>query len=110
MPPTFIGTCLVTRDVMQLASFYADLLEGSVEGTETFAFVHMPGALLSVFHLDGMDQMAPGSMAAAGSGAVVLEFQVDDVDRLHAALPPENQLRGQAAVHAAVGTPVAVVA
>jgi uncharacterized glyoxalase superfamily protein PhnB len=88
MRPIFIGTCLVTGNVMQLASFYGNLLEGSVEGNEEFAVVHMPGALLSVYHLDGMDQMAPGSMAAAGRGAVLLEFQVDDVDRRYATLPP----------------------
>lgn len=86
--PTFTGTCLVSRDVLRLASFYTDLLEGSVvDGNERFAFVRLPGAQLSVFHLDGMNEMAPGSMADAGSGAVLLEFEVDDVDRRYSALP-----------------------
>ncbi len=92
MRPTFAGTCLVSRDVLRLANFYGDLLGASVDGNEMFAFVHVPGALLSVFHLDGMDQMAPGSMPAAGSGAVLLEFQVDDVDRRHSTLPPGSNL------------------
>jgi uncharacterized glyoxalase superfamily protein PhnB len=90
MRPTFTGACLVTREVQRLANFYADLLEGSVDGNDVFAFVHTPGALLSVFHLDGMEQMAPGSMAKAGSGAILLEFEVEDVDRRYAALPPAN--------------------
>jgi predicted enzyme related to lactoylglutathione lyase/ketosteroid isomerase-like protein len=82
----------VSRDVLRLAHFYGNLLGGSVDGNEIFAFVHMPGALLSVFHLDGMDQMAPGSMTAAGNGAVLLEFQVEDVDRHHSTLPPGSNL------------------
>ncbi len=102
MQPTFIGTCLVTRDVLRLATFYRDLLEGTLDGNEIFAFVHVPGAQLSMFHQDGMDQMVPGSMAAAGTGAVLLEFQVDDVDRRFGALrtdsvvkPPTTQPGGR---------------
>ena len=88
MKPTFTGTCLVSRDVLRLANFYTDLLEGAVvDGNELFAFVRLPGAQLSVFHLDDMDEMAPGSMAAAGSGTTLLEFEVDDVDGRYSAFP-----------------------
>ncbi|WP_369264125.1 VOC family protein [Streptomyces sp. R35] len=80
MQPHFTGTCLISGDVPALAAFYATLLSAQVEGDDSFAIISGPGAVLSVFSTAGMEAMAPGSMAHAGSGNFTIEFEVDDVD------------------------------
>jgi predicted enzyme related to lactoylglutathione lyase len=77
----FTGACLVTSDVLRLLHFYETVLQVSGEGSETHAVLHVPGAQLSFFSSQGMQEMAPGSMQGAGAGSAVLEFQVEDVDR-----------------------------
>jgi uncharacterized glyoxalase superfamily protein PhnB len=74
------GICIVTDDVGRLRSFYADALRAEAEGDDTFTAFRTAGAALSLFSSDGMEQMAPGSMAQAGVGRYTLEIEVDDVD------------------------------
>ncbi|MGH3170477.1 MAG: VOC family protein [Trebonia sp.] len=78
----------MSDDALKLASFYAELLQSSVEGDATFAIVRGNGAVLSVFSRAGMESMVPGSMADAGSGNFTIEFEVDGVDMRY------EQLRG----------------
>lgn len=107
MQPKFTGTCLISHDVLALATFYAQVLEAPVDGDATFAFVRSPGAQLSIFSASGMEHMATGSTIGSGTGAVLLEFQVEDVDTRHAALaikdvtvvkPPTTQPWGRRSV------------
>lgn len=68
MQPHFTGTSLITDDVPSLAAFYAAVLDAEVEGSDPFARVTVPGAILSFFSTQGMESMVPGSMSAAASG------------------------------------------
>jgi len=83
MQPHFTGTSLITDDVPALAAFYAAVLDAEVEGSDPFARVMVPGAVLSFFSIQGMESMVPGSMSAAASGGFTLEFRVTDVDTRH---------------------------
>ena len=83
MRPRFNGIALISDDVPGLSAFYAGLLQATVEGDGTFAFIRGPGAVLSVFSRAGMEAMVPGSMDGAGSGSCTIEFEVDDVDARH---------------------------
>ena len=83
MQPRFNGIALISDDVPGLSAFYAGLLQATVEGDGTFAFIRGPGAVLSVFSRAGMEAMVPGSMDGAGSGNFTIEFEVDDVDARH---------------------------
>ena len=77
----FAGVCLVAENTLTLAEFYQALLqeEGHWEGED---HVDFPGTGIAVFSIKGMEEMAPGSMAGAGSGKAVLSFDVADVDSL----------------------------
>jgi catechol 2,3-dioxygenase-like lactoylglutathione lyase family enzyme len=83
MQPRFNGIALISDDVPGLCAFYAGILQATVEGSDTFAFIRGPGAVLSVFSRAGMEAMVPGSMDGAGNGSFTIEFEVDDVDARH---------------------------
>ena len=76
----FNGICIIARDVRRLHDFYRDVLEVESEGDDVFAVLSTEGATLSLFAEEAMEQMASGSMEAAGHGGFTLEFEVDDVD------------------------------
>jgi catechol 2,3-dioxygenase-like lactoylglutathione lyase family enzyme len=82
----FDGICIITRDVRRLREFYRDVLRVEAEGDDAFTAFSTEGAKLSLFSEQGMEEMAPGSMEAAGHGGCVLEFEVEDVDEEHARL------------------------
>jgi uncharacterized glyoxalase superfamily protein PhnB len=75
-----LGVCLVTEKVRALADFYAQVLGVEAVGDGTHVELRTAGAGMAIFSAEGMEEMAPGSMAESGSGSVVLEFVVDDVD------------------------------
>lgn len=77
----FIGVCIITRDVPRLRDFYREALHVEPEGEGVFVAFSSEGCQLSLFHDEGMEQMAPGSMVGAGRGACALEFEVEDVDK-----------------------------
>ena len=86
MKRQFRSTCLITQDVPRLHKFYRDVLQVEAEGDAHFVAFESTGIPLTLFHTDGMEQMAPGSMQGAGIGNVVLEFEVEDVDAEYARL------------------------
>jgi catechol 2,3-dioxygenase-like lactoylglutathione lyase family enzyme len=86
----FNGICIVTRDVRRLRDFYRDVLQVESEGDDVFTAFSTEGAELSLFTEQGMEQMAPGSMKAAGHGGCTLEFEVEDVDREYERLTKMN--------------------
>ena len=92
MKRQFRGVCLITQDVPRLHKFYQDVLQVEVEGDAHFVAFESTGVPLTLFHPDGMEQMAPGSMQNAGSGNVVLEFEVEDVDQEYTRLLESNVL------------------
>ncbi len=74
------GVCLVTEKVQVLAAYYVQVLGVEAVGDDTHMELRTEGAGTAIFSAEGMEAMAPGSMAGAGSGSVVLEFVVDEVD------------------------------
>ncbi len=79
----FSGINLISRDVLNLRDFYQAVLQVEIEGDAEFASCMINGIVLSIYCWSGMENMAPGSMADAGAGTCVLEFEVDDVDAEH---------------------------
>ena len=76
----FTGICLVTRDVPALADFYCRVLGVTAKGDETHIELDIEGAGLTIFSIEGMETMAPGSMQGAGYGGFTIGFEVEDVD------------------------------
>lgn len=88
----FNGICIVTPDVGRLRDFYRQVLQVQAEGDDTFTWFSTPGAELSLFSEQGMEEMAPGSMQGEtlGTGSYTLEFEVEDVDNEYERLTDMN--------------------
>jgi catechol 2,3-dioxygenase-like lactoylglutathione lyase family enzyme len=80
MSVKFTGICLVTNSVPVLASFYKEVLGISAEGDDVHVELHIEGANMAIFSVEGMESMAPASMQGAGYGGFTIGFQVEDVD------------------------------
>ncbi len=78
---TLNGICLITDDLDRLIDFYRAVLSVDCERDGDSIGFQNGGARLFLFSRRGMEALAPGSMAAAGYGSAVIEFQVEDVDR-----------------------------
>lgn len=76
----FVGICLITRNVPALADFYAQVLGVRAEGDDTHVELKTHGAGLTLFSVDGMEDLAPHSMQGAGYGGFTIGFEVEDVD------------------------------
>lgn len=74
--------CLFTDDVQRLAKFYGAVLEKPVPSEDTMylEFNFESGAILSIYHIDGQNELAPGSAAVRHNKSSILEFNVKDVD------------------------------
>lgn len=104
------GICIVTPDVRRLREFYTAVLRANAEGDDTFTALATDGISLSLFAEEGMEQMAPGSMAGAGRGSYTLEVELrspECVDAEYVRLqalgvafvkPPTTQLWGRRSV------------
>ncbi|MGB8684213.1 MAG: VOC family protein [Candidatus Binatus sp.] len=77
---TFNGICLVTKDVKRSRLFYEAVLRTSFKGDDAFAWIEAARGNFSIFSVQGMEEMAPGSMDGAGHGSFTIEFEVEDVD------------------------------
>ena len=86
MTKQFRSMCLITADVSRLRNFYEKALQLQAEGSESFVRFPLIDIPLTIFHTTGMEQMASGSTQGAGAGNVVLEFEVEDVDKEYARL------------------------
>ena len=76
----FLGICLITKDVMGLTEFYCKVLNAKFEGDLTHTDIKTEGASISIFSVDGMEEMAPNSMSGAGYGNFTIGIKVEDVD------------------------------
>ena len=76
----FTGICLITEDVPQLVQFYTKVLGCQAEGNDVHADFTPGGAGLAIFTRQGMEEMAPGVMASAGTGSFTIGLEVEDVD------------------------------
>lgn len=76
----FNGICLITQDVLTLAKFYEKILCVHANGDAVHMELSMKKTGLTIFSMEGMEDMAPDSTLGLGTGNVILGFEVDDVD------------------------------
>lgn len=76
----FTGVCLITGNVTRLSEFYMKILGVEGEGDSTHMDLKAHGTSLAIFSIEGMEEMAPGSMQGAGYGSFTINFEVEDVD------------------------------
>ena len=77
----FNSVCIITQDVRGLRDFYQSVLEVAAEGNDVFVVFSTPGADLSLFSTQNLEEMAPGLMNGSGAGNCFLEYEVEDVDK-----------------------------
>lgn len=75
---------IITGDVARLVGFYerATVVQ-AVWSTQDFAEVNTPSATLAIAGTATVPLFAPGSARPADNHSVIIEFLVDDVDRVH---------------------------
>ncbi|MEV7723980.1 VOC family protein [Streptomyces sp. NPDC087917] len=80
----FVSIRVVTGDVARLVAFYERATGApAIWATEDFAELRTPGATLAVASTRTVPLFAPGSARPADNHSVIIEFLVDDVDRVH---------------------------
>lgn len=77
---------LVTRDVSALAQFYWDVLGIVPIGSEDYMELRTDGSTLAISSKRSVDLFNAGAAEPAANRSVVLEFQVEDVDKEHSRL------------------------
>jgi len=86
-PPVLVNTCLITTDVNHLAAFYTQVLgiEPHKDSDDYVEFRTSRG-VLALFTASAQEKYIPGSARPGENHSVILEFEVDDVDREYARL------------------------
>ncbi|MCP9206821.1 VOC family protein [Streptomyces sp. NEAU-Y11] len=80
----FVSIRVITGDVARLVSFYEKATGVSAAwATEDFAELKTPGATLAIASTRTVPLFAPGSSRPADNHSVIIEFLVDDVDRVY---------------------------
>lgn len=80
----FVSIRIITDDVARLVEFYEKATGVSATwSTEDFAEIGTPGATLAIGSTRTVPMFAPGSARPADNHSVILEFLVDDVDRVY---------------------------
>ncbi|GLX53700.1 glyoxalase [Streptomyces hygroscopicus subsp. hygroscopicus] len=80
----FVSIRVITGDVERLVGFY-ERATGvrAVRATEDFAELRTPHATLAIAGTRTVPLFAPGAARPADNHSVIIEFRVDDVDRVH---------------------------
>ncbi|ROQ67041.1 putative enzyme related to lactoylglutathione lyase [Streptomyces sp. 840.1] len=80
----FVSIRIITGDIARLVEFY-EKATGilAVWATEDFAELSTPTATLAIGSTRTVGLFAPGSARPAENRSVIIEFLVDDVDRVH---------------------------
>ncbi|MGW1843340.1 VOC family protein [Streptomyces sp. NPDC001966] len=80
----FVSIRIITADVARLVDFYERTTGVPADRvTEDFAELRLPHATLAIGSDRTVPLFAPGSARPAANSSVVIEFLVDDVDRIH---------------------------
>ena len=72
---------LVTKDVLSLANFYRELLGVAPIGSEDYVELRTAGGGLAISSKRSVDLFNAGAAEPAANRSVVLDFQVEDVDK-----------------------------
>ncbi|MEU0335641.1 VOC family protein [Streptomyces sp. NPDC006193] len=80
----FVSIRIITSDVARLVEFY-ERATGvqAMWATEDFAELKTANATLAIAGTRTVPLFAPGSARPADNHSVIIEFRVDDVDRVH---------------------------
>ena len=76
----FAGISLITKNVPNLSAFYSRVLGVEAHGDDIHVELDTEGAGITIFSVEGMENLAPQSMKAAGTGCITIGFEVEDVD------------------------------
>ncbi|OLT16059.1 glyoxalase [Actinomadura sp. CNU-125] len=80
----FVSIRVITGDVARLVEFYETVTEmRAAWATEDFAEIRTPAATLAIAGTRTVPLFAPGSARPADNHSVIVEFRVDDVDRVY---------------------------
>ncbi|EPD62159.1 VOC family protein [Streptomyces sp. HGB0020] len=80
----FVSIRIITSDVARLVEFYERATGVSATwATEDFAELRTAHATLAIAGVRTVPLFAPGSARPADNHSVIVEFLVDDVDRVH---------------------------
>ncbi|HTU75764.1 MAG TPA: VOC family protein [Trebonia sp.] len=80
----FVSVRIITSDVARLASFYERVTGARASRLgEDFAELRTARATLAIGSERTVGLLAPGAARPASNHAVIIEFLVDDVDRVH---------------------------
>lgn len=80
----FVSIRIITGDVARLVQFYEKATGvAATWATEDFAELRTPTATLAIAGTRTVPLFAPGSAHPADNHSVIIEFRVDDVDRVH---------------------------
>ncbi len=81
-PVKFTHACVITQKMATMRVFYREVLqvEPKVYQDDYLEFP-LPGAILSLYKQESLDETVPGAMQAGRNQSVMLEFQVADVDQ-----------------------------
>ncbi|MFD5449366.1 VOC family protein [Streptomyces sp. NPDC003470] len=80
----FVSIRIITGDVARLVDFYERATgTRAAWATEEFAELRTAGATLAIAGTGTVPVFAPGAARPADNHSVIIEFLVDDVDRVH---------------------------
>ncbi|MEK0098697.1 VOC family protein [Streptomyces sp. NPDC056002] len=80
----FVSIRIITSNVARLVEFYEKATGvAAAWATEDFAELRTPSANLAIAGTRTVPLFAPGSARPADNHSVIIEFLVDDVDRVH---------------------------
>ncbi|MFE4176852.1 VOC family protein [Streptomyces sp. NPDC056909] len=80
----FVSIRIITGDITRLVEFYEKATGvRAAWATEDFAELKTPGATLAIGSTRTVPLFAPGAARPADNHSVIIEFLVDDVDRVH---------------------------
>lgn len=80
----FVSIRIITSDVARLVEFYERATETPATwATEDFAELRTAHATLAIAGVRTVPLFGPGSARPADNRSVIVEFLVDDVDRVH---------------------------
>lgn len=79
---------LITRNVLDLADFYRQVLRVTPAGSEDYAQLNIDGIGLALSSKRSIDLFSAGAAEPAANRSLILDFLVDDVDAEHQRLQP----------------------
>jgi uncharacterized glyoxalase superfamily protein PhnB len=79
---------LVTKDVLELAEFYRQVLRVEPMGSEDYAQLNINGSGLALSSQRSIDLFNAGAANTNANRSLVLDFQVEDVDAERERLQP----------------------